>query len=119
MIKISFIPTEGLFWMRRNFQIFVLHNMVTCIETKAKIVSMYIWIRVGRDREIYFERKSCETLSYNLMIHSHHQQTAVFEYCNYMGRHFKVTYSIEKKILLEKLLVVRSGKVLVACCVKR
>jgi len=64
--------------------------MVMCIETKAKIISMYIWIRVGRDREMDFGRQTWGTLSYNVVIRSHHHQRAGFEYCNYMGRNSKV-----------------------------
>ena len=77
-------------------QIFVLYNMVMCIETKAKIISMYIWIRVWGDREMDFERQRWGTLSYNVMIHSHHQQRAGFEYCNYTGRISKGTSFINQ-----------------------
>jgi hypothetical protein len=79
---------------------------------------MYIWTRVGRDRETDFEKQRWGTLSYNVMTHSHHQQRADFEYCNHMGRNPKVTISLNK-ILLEKLLVVQLGKVLAASYVKR
>ena len=80
--------------MGRNFQISVLHNMIMCVETKTKIISMYIWIRVGKDRETDFERQKWGTLSYNVTIHSHYQQRTGFEYCNYMGRNSNITYFI-------------------------
>ena len=89
-----YLPRD-CFGCGRHFRIFVLHNMVMFLATKDKIVSMYIWICVRRERETDFERQRWVTLSEDVMIHSHYQQIDGFRYCNYMCRNSRVTYCIE------------------------